>query len=135
MPRSVAALTLMLLLAGCAAAEPPPPAPPPPPRPQAAAPRPTQPSRPAATLDPAVLAGMDAPQVAALLGPPQADQPRQLGRQWRWRKGGCTLTLALYPDVQDGTLRVASSDFAGTADPAACLAALRKDNVGGGDGR
>jgi len=133
----VAVLVSLLVLGGCTVLEPstesPPPAqpaaqtpikPPPPPRPAAPLP---------ARVDPARLQGITGDQAVAMLGRPQTDEAQQLGRLWRWRKGGCVLTLALYPEVQGGGLRVVASDFAGTSDPAACLGSLAR--AGGGDGR
>lgn len=129
----VAVLALMMVLAGCAVlekpAEPPPsPAsdpvkPPPPPRPASPAP---------SRVDPDRLQGISGDQAVVLLGRPQADEPQQLGRLWRWRKGACTLTLALYPEVQGGGLRVVASEFAGTSDPALCLGSLVRPGAANG---
>lgn len=132
----IAILLLSGGLTACAAVEAPQPVPPPPPaRPAVTVPPPppARPAPPARRLDPAQLRGLSAEQATALLGPPDDDEAQQLGRLWRWRKGGCTLTLALYPEVESSSLRVAASEFAGTSDPAACLAGLRRD--GGGHGR
>lgn len=129
----VAVLAMLLALGGCAvldptpeppAAQPAPVKPPPPPRPAPPVP---------ARVDPARLNGISGEQALAMLGRPQADEAQQLGRLWRWRKGSCVLTLALYPEVQGGDLRVVASDFTGTSDPATCLGALTRP--GGGNGR
>lgn len=142
---TVAVLALLLVLGGCAMLESPtqttPPStapdpvkPPPPPRPAAPVPAAPVPAAPLpARVDPARLQGLSGEQAVAMLGRPQADEPQQLGRLWRWRKGACVLTLALYPEVQGGDLRVVASDFTGTSDPASCLGSMTRQ--GGGNGR
>ncbi|WP_291724157.1 hypothetical protein [Magnetospirillum sp. 64-120] len=131
----VAVLALLLVLGGCAVLDTPADSASPPTAPDAVKPPP--PPRPAtpvpARVDPARLQGISGEQAVAMLGRPQADEPQQLGRLWRWRKGACVLTLALYPEVQGGGLRVVASDFTGTSDPGACLGAMTRP--GAGDGR
>jgi hypothetical protein len=49
---------------------------------------------------PVNLIGLEEQQVRALLGPPSAEEDRPPAKIWRYRKGGCSLNLSLYPDVQ-----------------------------------
>ncbi len=130
----VAVLALLLAVGGCTVLDKPVETAPPP---KSSDPvKPPPPARPAAPVparvDPARLQGLSGDQAVAMLGRPQADEAQQLGRLWRWRKGSCTLTLALYPEVQGGGLRVVASDFTGTSDPSACLGSLVRPGAGNG---
>jgi hypothetical protein len=49
---------------------------------------------------PVNLIGLDEQQLRRLLGPPAAEEDHPPGKVWRYRKGGCSLNLSLYPDVQ-----------------------------------
>ncbi|HKU94712.1 MAG TPA: hypothetical protein VJR58_05520 [Vineibacter sp.] len=46
------------------------------------------------------LVGLGEEELRAKLGPPATEEDRPPGKIWRYRKGGCTLNLSLYPDVQ-----------------------------------
>lgn len=75
------------------------------------------------------LIGMDEQQVRALLGPPAAEEDRPPAKIWRYRKGGCSLNLSLYPDVQTrkfGTLTYeVKSDDNTDEGKRACLADIQ----------
>lgn len=46
------------------------------------------------------LIGLGEQELRAKLGPPAAEEERPPGKIWRYRTGGCTLNVSLYPDVQ-----------------------------------
>jgi hypothetical protein len=75
------------------------------------------------------LIGMDEQQLRALLGPPAAEEDRPPAKIWRYRKGGCSLNLSLYPDVQTrkfGTLTYeVKSDDNTDEGKRACLADIQ----------
>jgi hypothetical protein len=78
---------------------------------------------------PVNLVGMGEEQVRALLGPPATEEDRPPGKVWRYRMGGCTLDLSLFPDVQTrkfGTLTYeVRSDDDTTEGKRICLADLQ----------
>jgi hypothetical protein len=49
---------------------------------------------------PVNLIGLGEQELRAKLGPPAAEEERPPGKILRYRTGGCTLNLSLYPDVQ-----------------------------------
>ena len=75
------------------------------------------------------LIGLDEQQLRALLGPPAAEEDRPPAKIWRYRKGGCSLNLSLYPDVQTrkfGTLTYeVKSDDNTDEGKRACLADIQ----------
>ncbi|TXL75714.1 hypothetical protein FHP25_13785 [Vineibacter terrae] len=46
------------------------------------------------------LIGLGEQELRAKLGPPVTEEERPPGKIWRYRTGGCTLNVSLYPDVQ-----------------------------------
>ena len=54
------------------------------------------------------LVGMDEGALQALLGPPSLVEDHAPGKTWRFRKQGCVLSVALYPDVQTRVFRTLS---------------------------
>ncbi|MBS0224439.1 MAG: hypothetical protein JSR91_27280 [Proteobacteria bacterium] len=90
----------------------------------------------AATAAPVNLIGKSEAEVRALFGPPTTVEERAPGKTWRYREGGCSLNVQLYPDVQTrqfGTLayEVKSDDNTDEGNRA-CLAQLRARGQSGG---
>lgn len=63
---------------------------------------------PAPTAPPVQLVGMDEGAVQALLGSPVTIEDHAPGKTLRYRKNGCVLSVALYPDVQTRIFRTLS---------------------------
>lgn len=96
----------------------------------------TEPSKDAASAAPVNLIGKSEAEVRALFGPPTTVEERAPGKTWRYRDGGCSLNVQLYPDVQTrqfGTLayEVKSDDNTDEGNRA-CLAQLRAHGQSGG---
>jgi hypothetical protein len=51
-------------------------------------------------INPMQLVGLTENEIQVLLGRPSIVDENPPARTWRYRRGTCTLTLALYPDVQ-----------------------------------
>ncbi len=114
-------------IAACTSAPVAPPPPVPPPRPQPLALRPAVPPPPA-PLRPEQLIGLSGAQALALLGPPAARSTRDMATVWRYRRGGCVLSLLLYPEVGTQVERVLGTEAeGGTA--ASCLTRLRQERT------
>jgi hypothetical protein len=54
------------------------------------------------------LIGLDEARLALLLGPPTEQSARAPGKAWVYKRGGCTLDLSLYPDIQTRVYRTLS---------------------------
>lgn len=96
----------------------------------------SEPSKDVADAPPVNLIGKSENEVRALFGPPTSVEERAPGKTWRYRKGSCTLSVQLYPDVQTrqfGTLayEVKSDDNTDEGNRA-CLAQLRAHGQSGG---
>lgn len=73
----------------------------------------------AAPRDPAILIGLDAAGLEAMLGAPELKRREPPAEMWQYRTETCVLDLYLYPGAGDGTPSVAQyAARARTADPA-----------------
>ncbi|TWT12954.1 hypothetical protein [Reyranella sp. CPCC 100927] len=61
---------------------------------------PKEPESPSAPAARPQLIGLGEEEVRAKLGAPTTEEERPPGKIWRYRRGGCTVNLSLYPDVQ-----------------------------------
>jgi len=72
-------------------------------------------------IAPAQLVGLSEAEIQNLMGRPSLMDDRPPAKTWRYLRGGCTLTLALYPDVETRIFRaltyeVTSDDPANATD-------------------